>query len=323
MFEIVYTLLDIFMTIDTKIKGCFIMCLNLKKIKGNYVPCGKCIECLLQYSTEWAFRCSLEASLYKDNCFLTLTYNDANLPVGASLCKSDLQLFIKLLRKEVARKEEVTFTYFACGEYGALNNRPHYHLIIFGWKPKDLVYFFTDNKSKENVFQSPQLSRIWHKGFVSVGENITLDTAKYCAKYLQKQVDSSCFVKPFVLMSKRVPLGFNAYNLKWIQTDKIYLNGKTLRTPRAFLRRLDKNGLCGFVEEILVRRKENSLNRSFWSSNEEFLQEYDLYLSGVADKLKKFKRIFGNDINEFGVLLTDKKKKRKKFLEKVLTSTLD
>lgn len=288
------------------------MCLNLTKIKGNYVPCGKCIECLLQYSTEWAFRCSLEASLFDENCFITLTYNEANLPKGNSLCKQDLQLFIKLLRKEIARKEDVTFTYFACGEYGALHNRPHYHLIIFGWKPKDLVYFFTDNKSKENVYQSAQLSRIWHKGFVSVGENITLDTAKYCAKYLQKQVDSKCLVKPFVLMSKRIPLGFRAFNLKWLQTDKIYVNGKFIKIPRSYLRRLSSQGLEDFIDLILYKRKEKSLNRSFWKSNEEFLQEYDLYLQGVEDKMRKFKKIFGNDIDNCGILISDKRKKQKK-----------
>lgn len=64
------------------------------------LPCGQCIGCRLERSRQWAFRCVNEASLYKDNCFLTLTYDDAHLPPGGSLCLRDFQLFMKRLRKE-------------------------------------------------------------------------------------------------------------------------------------------------------------------------------------------------------------------------------
>ena len=46
------------------------------------VPCGQCIGCRLEYSRQWAMRCAHEASLYEDNCFITLTYNPDNLPGG-------------------------------------------------------------------------------------------------------------------------------------------------------------------------------------------------------------------------------------------------
>ena len=44
------------------------------------IPCGQCIGCRLERSRQWAIRCVHEASLHKHNCFITLTYNDANLP---------------------------------------------------------------------------------------------------------------------------------------------------------------------------------------------------------------------------------------------------
>lgn len=98
------------------------------------LPCGKCVECLMSYSNEWALRCVLEASLYRDNCMLTLTYRDN--PV--TLIKRDYQLFLKRLREALS---PLKIRYFGCGEYGARGQRPHFHIIIFGWKPDDLDFF--------------------------------------------------------------------------------------------------------------------------------------------------------------------------------------
>ena len=44
------------------------------------VPCGQCIGCRLERSKMWAVRCMHESQLHDKNCFLTLTYNDENLP---------------------------------------------------------------------------------------------------------------------------------------------------------------------------------------------------------------------------------------------------
>ena len=61
--------------------------------------------------------------------FLTLTYNDDNLPSDVGLHKDDLQRFFKRLRKALDTKK---IRYFACGEYGDTTSRPHYHAIVFG-----------------------------------------------------------------------------------------------------------------------------------------------------------------------------------------------
>ena len=49
------------------------------------LPCGNCIGCRLERSRQWAVRCMHEASLYEDNCFLTLTYSPEFLPSDGSL----------------------------------------------------------------------------------------------------------------------------------------------------------------------------------------------------------------------------------------------
>ncbi len=40
------------------------------------IPCGRCVGCRLERSRQWAVRCVHEASLYVNNCFVSLTYND-------------------------------------------------------------------------------------------------------------------------------------------------------------------------------------------------------------------------------------------------------
>jgi len=71
-------------------------CLDLK------LPCNNCVGCRLDRARQWAMRCMDEASLYPNNSFITLTFNDENLPKFRSLEVGIFQKFMKRLRKEVA-----------------------------------------------------------------------------------------------------------------------------------------------------------------------------------------------------------------------------
>ena len=62
----------------------------------------------------------------RKSCFITLTYDNENLPPDGSLQIEDYQKFLKRLRKKNK------FRYFLVGEYGDLNWRPHYHAILYG-----------------------------------------------------------------------------------------------------------------------------------------------------------------------------------------------
>lgn len=202
------------------------------------LPCGKCVECLSVYSSEWANRCMLEATLHKQNCVIALTYAKTD----GSLHKDDLQKFIKRLRDYV----KVPIRYFACGEYGKKGGRPHYHIIVFGWRPSDLERFFV--RDGHNVYKSAKVAQIWSSdvvwrdlprtgGFISV-EDLTPLSAKYCAKYLQKlnTVPDGC-LKPFTLMSLKPGIGLEAFDVKSFETDSIYLNGRQCSIPRYFRRK--------------------------------------------------------------------------------------
>ena len=54
-------------------------------VKSIRIPCRSCVECVLGYSNQWATRVAAEASCHSENCFITLTYNDENLPKGIIL----------------------------------------------------------------------------------------------------------------------------------------------------------------------------------------------------------------------------------------------
>lgn len=96
---------------------------------GLLVPCGKCLNCRIQKRTEWSMRLWHESEIWKEKVYLTLTYDEDNIPQNRSLRKTDLQKFFKRVRK---RMKDRKIKYFACGEYGEETERPHYHAIVFG-----------------------------------------------------------------------------------------------------------------------------------------------------------------------------------------------
>ena len=161
------------------------------------LPCGRCIGCRLDRSRSWAIRCLKEAEQHQENCFITLTYNERNLPEGATLVKKHFQDFMKRFRKAYPDKK---IRFFHAGEYGSewqqlgggemvpiegTIGRPHYHAIIFNHDFEDKIFY-----SKRNdvpLYISPKLQKIWGKGFSSVG-TVTFESAAYVARYIMKKV---------------------------------------------------------------------------------------------------------------------------------------
>lgn len=147
------------------------------------LPCGQCIGCRLERSRQWAIRCMHEASLYEDNCFISLTYAPEHLPETGSLVLRDLQLFMKRLRKRFSPLE---IRFFACGEYGEKYRRPHYHVCLFNYRPDDLVHY-KNSPTGIRYYTSETLSKLWRYGHVVVGE-LTFESAAYVARYVTKKI---------------------------------------------------------------------------------------------------------------------------------------
>lgn len=184
--------------------------------KEYSVPCGKCAACLHTLTYEWYVRLLCEFKKARNAFFVTLTYNESSLPYHTvkrdvfdsnlywlrgdpyvskdslksflSVCrfkddkvifpcqsKDDLQKFFKRLRYNVGHSE---FRYFGVSEYGSLNLRPHYHLILFDAMPIG---------SSFDAFVKC-LEKTWDRGFVEcsfLNDNRIFYTVKYCFESLR------------------------------------------------------------------------------------------------------------------------------------------
>lgn len=234
------------------------------------IPCGQCIGCRLKRSKDWAIRCCLESKYFQSNSFITLTYNDDHLPDCNDMINDDgeivpspihplkikdLQDFFKRLRRHmeyhnfpchfktitthdsdgnlIEREVKYYFRYFACGEYGPSTMRPHYHLILFGFKPDDLI-LHKRNHLGQPVFRSPLLEKIWHKGYVTVGD-LTFESAAYVSRYITKKVlgensyiyENYNFTPEFCTMSRCPGIAsfyFEDNSNLIYKSDKIYIS---------------------------------------------------------------------------------------------------
>ena len=93
------------------------------------VPCGKCIPCLINRKRKWIIRCCHEMEVSSNTWFVTLTYDEENLPSDRKLRPDHFTNFVKSLRYYLGSNRRCR--YFGCGEYGSETHRPHYHLILF------------------------------------------------------------------------------------------------------------------------------------------------------------------------------------------------
>lgn len=207
----------------------FIMtCTNPIRLgEGFVVPCGKCMACRVKRTQEWATRLLHESTYYKENTFLTLTYNDEYLPGDMSLRKEEVQLFMKRLRKRI---EPDLIKFYAAGEYGEENKRPHYHFILFGigLKKKDVM------------------EKAWSKGFIYV-EEVNAMTCRYVTAYVQKKLSGPMARKeygdkqpPFQLASRGLGKRWAVDNLEYLNKYKgITVKGKRVGIPRYYTKVVD------------------------------------------------------------------------------------
>lgn len=174
--------------------------------------------------------------------WITLTYDPMKMQNGLTrkgkkitrisnngfmtLCKKDIQLFIKKLRQSHGKDYPLTIKYFAVGEYGGRFSRPHYHITIF-------------NARRE------LLQPAWELGNIFYGD-VTFASVGYTLKYMLKpgkipMHKNDDRTKEFRLMSKG--LGKNYLTpamISWHKADlenRMYMlieDGKKISMPRYY-----------------------------------------------------------------------------------------
>lgn len=145
------------------------------------------MPCRVNRRRMWTHRILLEASLHQSNTFVTLTYDDANVPVLPSglltLRRKDLTDFAKRLRKAYLPQH---IRYFNVGEYGEYTQRPHYHLALFNYP--QCANTVTRQVGRSACCSScDSLSRAWGKGGIYQGL-LEATSAAYVAGYVTKKL---------------------------------------------------------------------------------------------------------------------------------------
>lgn len=188
---------------------------------GSAFGCGQCIPCRINKRREWTHRILLEAAQTKDNCFLTLTYDDEHLPEGGTLVPRDLRLFFWRLRKKMK------FRYFGVGEYGDDSQRPHYHVALFG--VQSCLRGLTSPRRNGTCCEVCDSMRlVWKNGNVYLG-SLTEQSAAYIAGYVTKKMTAHDDIRlngrypEFARMSLRPGIGAGMMDdLASVLLDPIY-----------------------------------------------------------------------------------------------------
>lgn len=149
------------------------------------------MPCVILRARTWQHRILLEANENTDNCFCNLTYRDEALPRSGSglptLEPEDLRNFNKRLRTAFKKKYNRTFRFYAVGEYGDDNFRPHYHLALFGFPS---CAFINSRYSKLRTDCCPSCDLVrdtWGLGQIFLG-TLEAASAGYVASYVTKKM---------------------------------------------------------------------------------------------------------------------------------------
>lgn len=289
------------------------------------LPCGRCIGCRLERSRQWAVRCLHEAKLHDENCFITLTYDDENVPWDNGLRISHFQKFMKRLRKKlngnkkqfieingqkVENDEYKKVRFYHCGEYGERFKRPHYHACLFGWEPKDKKLFKEANGVR--IYTSEYLDKVWGMGFTTVGE-VTFESAGYVARYILKKINGKekekmdpetglriyervdiqtgeiVEVQPeYTTMSRRPGIGkewFDKYKDDVYPSDELIVNSRITRPPRFYDDLYQIENDVVFREIKEERRRQQRDNK--WNETRERLKVREKVKNAQINFLKR------------------------------------
>ena len=236
------------------------------------LPCGQCIGCRMRRASDWQLRIMHEAQFHDANSFVTVTYDQQNLPERYSLRYRDVQLWLKRLRRYYVGR---TIRFYVVGEYGGQTSRPHYHACLFGVDFRSDRVVAGKSSSGQLFYESALLTQLWRLGRCSV-QDLTPETAGYCSRYiltkaLGKNADEARkFTLPdgevvervpeFARMSLRGGIGsdwFDRYHRDVFPHDFVVAGGAKRRAPRYYDTLLDRKSA-----EVLEAVKEERAARA-------------------------------------------------------------
>lgn len=230
------------------------MCITPIKVKNSGdqpVPCGRCSQCRARRASGWSFRLMQEEKISISSHFITLTYDNKNVPLTLKgfmgFDRRHVQLFFKRLRKAHTglREREYPIRYYLAGEYGGKTSRPHYHVILF-------------NARVELIQPSWWYGQVWYGGVSGASVGYTL-------KYISKQSKIPMHAnddrpKEFSLMSKGLGKNYLTPEMvKWHKADlenRMFINigdGKKAAMPRYYKLKLYDTAEAEKIKAVAAR----------------------------------------------------------------------
>lgn len=261
----------------------------------SYVPlvCGKCPPCLKRRVDEWVFRLMEEEKVSTHAHFVTLTYAPHSVPLSRNnfmtLHQPDFTNFMKRLRKISYGKK---LKYYACGEYGSSNKRPHYHAIIFN-NPDKLHYRDAWSLIDRKTGKPNQIGQI-HVG------DLTNDSAAYCLKYMEKREYIRKFSrddrkKEFSTQSQHLGLSYLSPQIIRYHRSRpfeLYIvtkGGKKIAMPKYYREKIwneqERQQQLRVIKDTLDKKKEEQLQEQILQGLNP-KQEEKNYKEGVIANFK-------------------------------------
>lgn len=269
-----------------------------KALHTTVLNCGKCLFCRKKRSKELAMRCVLHASLYTQNSFLTLTYDEKKQGYHNEFNYKDIQDFKKRLRRHCQHHYGKRIQIFNVHEYGK-NGKKHWHLVLFN-------HDFTDKKlytTKANIplYTSDTLSILWPHGYNTIGD-VTEASAMYQAQYTQKDFKYGNANNQKKSHSKHAGIGRDYFMANYAQIlglGYIPFNGQKVPIPRYFEKLAHKHYSHYYAQENFFDNKDRKALYRPFKNEEPNIQIADLYKKYVTQKEEKiiqFSKEFNDEI---------------------------
>ncbi|WNK14271.1 MAG: replication initiator protein [Microvirus sp.] len=273
---------------------------NIVKKIGIPFNCGKCIACRKRNAKELARRCVLHASLYENNCFVTLTYDESAIG-NNTLDYTDIQKFKKRLRKSLNGKKIEIFNVHEYGKQG----RKHWHLVIFNHDFSDKTLYTTNNSIP--IYTSEELQRLWPFGYNTVGD-VNEASAMYQAQYTQKDIINGNDNNAKKAKSNHSGIGKPYFNKHWKQLlslGYVPINNEKMPLPRYFEKLAHKH-YCHYYDQsaFFDTKDRKALYRPFKkeSPNIEIANLFITYkknkLQYIEEKAEEWEQIINKHTSE-------------------------
>lgn len=265
---------------------------NARPGQTQYVPCGKCVGCMQDHQNSWIYRLSAQQRTSKHSLFLTLTYDETNVPLMVypersierysdyvkrksikkcefTLNPKDMSDYWKRVRKALVNSN---LKYFQCAEYGDQFKRPHYHAAVFYDIPDDPVLV-------ERTLQDK-----WHLGFITI-EPLIPNRIKYVTKYMLKTSAESAPSPDVIQCYQRSSHGLGVqgffkdedyyftHGCDYLFTHVIINDGVKVPIPRYYRRKFYSG--TEFETDIIQQQDENRRKKEI-DEFKRFCQDYTL-----------------------------------------------